>query len=135
MSNFNEVTAKLKEYHTTQYDALLNKSVKKWSTTPYSSYSQMLQTLADTTELNEKLSSMYTEARSSKSQRNWAKSSGNELQLQFINAIKTSVRRKFIQDKDSEMSSLAQNRYNANERKEAIAILERLKELINSRVQ
>jgi len=136
VSEFNEVVTKLKEYHQSQYDALLNKAVKKWSTTPYSDYTSMLKTLGDTTELNTKLSTMYTESRKDKTNRNWAKSSGYELQLQFMNSVKTSVRRKFVQTaEDEELSKVAYDRYNANERQESIKILERLSQLINTRVQ
>jgi hypothetical protein len=135
VSEFNEIVDYLKKYHEGNYDALLNKSVKKWSTTPYSDYQSMLKELGDTTDLNQELGTLYTQSRTDKSARNWAKSSGYELQLQFMNSVKASLRRKFVQTaEDKELSKLAYDRYNANECKEAIAILERLQQFLNTRV-
>ena len=136
MSEFNAVVDFLKEYHKGNFDACANQKVKQWSTTPYTSYEAMLEALANTEDLNQELAKLYVDSRDNKEARNWAKSSGKELQLQFMNAVKASLRRKFIQtEEDVEASKAMYDRYSANERREAEKILDRFQKWVNSRVE
>ena len=135
MSEFNDVIDWLKEYHKANFDSCSNQKVKQWSTTSYASYEEMLEALANTEDLNQELAKLYVDSRDDKEARNWAKSSGKELQLQFMNAVKASLRRKFIQTEEpKEASGIMYDRYAANERREAEKILDRFQKWVNSRV-
>jgi len=136
VSEFDTMVDWLKEQHSNNFDACANKAVKQWSTTKYSSYEEMMTELGDTKEINQELSKLYRDSRTDKKARNWAKSSGLELQLQFMNGIKAAIHRKFVQtEEDKDLTSAAHIRYAANERREAEKILERFQQWVNSRIE
>lgn len=127
MSEIKDVVKWLKKVHEDNADAAMNKSVKRWSTSDYDSYSALLNEVADSDDLSEKLAKSITEAIDGSGGRDFAKNNAQELSLQVVNAIKGSLRRKFVHDtEDKEFASINFQRYAVNERKEAVVILERL---------
>jgi hypothetical protein len=102
--------------------------VKRWSTSEYSSYKELLDAVANTDQLSEDLAKKLDEAiKGSSGSRDFGEINAKELSLQVVNAAKGSLRRKFVHDKeDKEFASINFQRYSVNERLEAISILERL---------
>lgn len=127
MSEIKDVVNWLKKVHEANADAANNKAVKRWSTSDYDSYKDLLDEVADAEDISEELADLLQKSIEGSGGRDYAKINSKELSLQVVNAIKGSLRRKFVHDKeDKELASLNYQRYAINERLEAIAILERL---------
>jgi hypothetical protein len=127
VSEIKDVVKWLKQVHQDNADAANNKVVKRWSTSDYPNYTDMLKEVADTDDLSEELADMLQEAFDGSGGRDYGEINVKELSLQVVNAVKGSLRRKFVHDKtDKEFASINFQRYSVNERLEAIAILERL---------
>jgi hypothetical protein len=127
VSELKDVVNWLKKVHQDNADAANNEVVKRWSTSDHDSYKALLDEVADTEDISEDLADLLQKSIEGSGGRDYGEINAKELSLQVVNAVKGSLRRKFVHDtEDKEFASINYQRYAVNERQEAIKILERL---------
>ena len=130
--SFDNAVKRLEDYYDERQKSLSCQQGNKWSTTPDSSYSDMLANL-ESTDLSQAYQAHYQELIADAPGGKATKEQSLRWQTTFVANVRRAIRNKFVCSVDCRMSSVDQTRYAYNDTFVTKALLRRTKGLVTSK--
>lgn len=108
--SFDQAMTRLEDYHEARKDRLCNKAASRWSTSDYSSYSDMLEGL-EGKDISEAYQEHYQQLVSDTPGGSVSKEQGLRLQATFVANLRRAVRAKLVASVADRRGSVDQSRY------------------------
>jgi hypothetical protein len=133
VSKFDDTQKFIDTHLENRRQALNNQEVSRWSTSPYYSYSEMMEVF-DRAEANEKASELYGLEKTGATGADVAAQMGYRMMIHFMASVHRAARMKFASGtEDNQRSSTDTLRFVYMDKRLAQAVLERTHDFINKK--